>query len=388
MMNLLHWKYQRWNRWLGFGAAVCILLLTIYLSNLLVNQLKTEEQKKVENIVKALELQSLDQEISDKTQQLTLKITQDNNTIPLILIDEDGAFVHQKNLDHLENLFETDSTYLHNYLKNRITQSPIEVELPFGNQYIYYQNSSLLTQLQFYPALIVLILLLFTLFTIWYFRTLNNTQKSYLWAGMAKETAHQIGTPLSSLLGWTELLKMEEVDPEIIVEMEEDLERLKQIAERFSKIGSVPDLQPTDLVQVCENTYLYLQKRISSHVQFDLHTKPESAMIMGNEQLLSWVLENLVRNAVDAMQNRGRIQIILEENSTKYRIYVIDNGPGIPKSMQKRIFEPGYTTKKRGWGLGLSLAKRIIKEYHSGKIVVSKSEKNLGTTFKLEFQKL
>lgn len=367
---------------------MCILLLTIYLSNLLVNQLKTEEQKKVENIVKALELQSLDQEISDKTQQLTLKITQDNNTIPLILIDEDGAFVHQKNLDHLENLFETDSTYLHNYLKNRITQSPIEVELPFGNQYIYYQNSSLLTQLQFYPALIVLILLLFTLFTIWYFRTLNNTQKSYLWAGMAKETAHQIGTPLSSLLGWTELLKMEEVDPEIIVEMEEDLERLKQIAERFSKIGSVPDLQPTDLVQVCENTYLYLQKRISSHVQFDLHTKPESAMIMGNEQLLSWVLENLVRNAVDAMQNRGRIQIILEENSTKYRIYVIDNGPGIPKSMQKRIFEPGYTTKKRGWGLGLSLAKRIIKEYHSGKIVVSKSEKNLGTTFKLEFQKL
>lgn len=370
------------NKWLGFLVAVTILILTIVISNSIVQKLKDEERKKMETIVQAIELQGNAFDISDETRSLTLKITQDNTSMPMILVDESGIIADIINMGDEHELLLNDSVYLANKLNEMaVAHTPIEVELPFGTQKIYYENSSLLTQLRYYPVVLVLIILGFTFFTIWYFRTLNESQKSFLWAGMAKETAHQIGTPLSSLLGWIELLKLEDIDQTIVHEMGDDVKRLNQIAERFSKIGSVPELEKNNIAEVCRNTYAYLQPRISSGIDFQFRVKPPVIMAACNPELLSWVIENLVRNAVDAMQNRGKIEFMVYTSGNHAVISIRDNGPGIPAGLQKRIFEPGYTTKKRGWGLGLSLAKRIINDYHKGKIYVAESGRETGTQF-------
>lgn len=379
--NLLN--NRNFNKWLGFTLASLIVILTIWMSNSIVQNLKEEEQKKMETIVKATELLgSLD--TSDDARRLALKIIEDNTSMPMILVDENKEAYEVRNLNNLENDLLTDSVFLKQKLSElEAVHDPIEVNLPFGKQYIYYQNSSLLTKLRFYPLALLLILLSFAAFTVWYFRTLERTQRSFLWAGMAKETAHQIGTPLSSLLGWIEILRFENVDPDTLSEIESDVHRLNQIAERFSKIGSRPTLHPHNIVEICENTYNYLKPRISTGINFQLRTKSPEIMVDCNAELLSWVLENLVRNAVDAMQNRGKIEIRASLKDNKAIITVTDDGPGIPSNMQKRIFEPGYTTKKRGWGLGLSLAKRIINEYHDGQIFVAQSDKEHGTQFKI-----
>ena len=371
------------NKWLGFGFALLLLILTIWVSNSIVQKLKLEEQKKVETLVKATELLgSFD--TSDDARQIALKIIEDNTTMPVILVDENFEIGDVRNLEKIEDQLRNDSIFLKEKLDAmRAEHEPIEVNLPFGKQYIYYENSSLLSQLRYYPVALILTLLGFAAFTVWYFRTLDASQRSFLWAGMAKETAHQIGTPLSSLLGWIEILKLEETDPTIVNEIENDVQRLNQIAERFSKIGSVPELQQHDLVEIVAKTYDYLKPRISSGVNFQFRTKSDQLFVECNPELLSWVLENLVRNAVDAMQNRGKIEIKIEKLTSQVKISITDDGPGIPTSLQRRIFEPGYTTKKRGWGLGLSLAKRIINDYHKGRIFVAESEKNKGTQFQI-----
>ncbi|MDG4945539.1 ATP-binding protein [Weeksellaceae bacterium KMM 9713] len=371
------------NKWLGFALASMIVILTIWMSNSIVQNLKEEEQKKMETIVKATELLgSLD--TSDDARRIALKIIEDNTSMPMILVDENKEAYEVRNLEKLENDLLTDSIFLKQKLSElEAIHDPIEVNLPFGKQYIYYQNSSLLTKLRYYPLALLIILLSFAAFTVWYFRTLERTQRSFLWAGMAKETAHQIGTPLSSLLGWIEILRLENVDPDTLSEIENDVQRLNQIAERFSKIGSRPTLHPHNIVEICENTYNYLKPRISTGINFQLRTKSSEIMVDCNPELLSWVLENLVRNAVDAMQNRGKIEIRASIKDNKAVITVTDDGSGIPSKLQKRIFEPGYTTKKRGWGLGLSLAKRIINEYHDGQIFVAQSDKEHGTQFKI-----
>ena len=383
--NQFFLRNRNLNKWLGFGIAVSILLLTIYVSNSIVQKLKVEEQKRMETIVQAIELQGNAFDISDETRALILKISENNTTMPMILVDEAGTILDIRNMGKDRDLLWQDAGYLSQKLREMAVQHhPIEVELPFGTQKIYYENSRLLTQLQYYPIALVLIILAFTAFTIWYFRTLNESQKSFLWAGMAKETAHQIGTPLSSLLGWIELLKLEQVDHTIVDEMENDVRRLNQIAERFSKIGSVPELRANNIVEVVSHTFEYLKPRISSGIDFQFRTKKDNIIVDCNPELLSWVIENLVRNSVDAMQNRGKIEIgIIQKHDTAI-IKIIDNGPGIPPAFQKRIFEPGYTTKKRGWGLGLSLAKRIINDYHNGKIYVAESGKDIGTQIFIE----
>lgn len=381
-------KNRRLNKWLGFIFALSIVLITILVSNNLVSQLKLEEQKKMETIISALELNGSTMEISDKTKKLIIKISSDNTSMPMILIDENGNFSEGKNLDQTAVRLYTDSVYLNNRLNQMAKQhKPIEIELPFGKQYIYYENSSLLSKLQYYPLILILIIVLFVFFTIWYFRTLDATQRSFLWAGMAKETAHQIGTPLSSLLGWIEILKLDKVDSSAISEMENDVNRLNQIADRFSKIGSKPELKPYNIVEICSGTYQYLLKRVSSGIDFTFTHENDDIIIDCNPQLLSWVLENLTKNAIDALQNRGNLEIKIEETDSLVLLSIEDSGSGIPYNLQRRIFEPGYTTKKRGWGLGLSLAKRIINEYHKGKIYVAHSEKNKGTKFVIELRK-
>src|SRR5690606_8492781 len=244
-----------------------------------------------------------------------------------------------------------------------------------------------LTRLQYYPIILILVIILFVYFSYWYFKTLKNTEQSFLWAGMAKETAHQIGTPLSSLLGWVEILKMEEMDQEPVLEIEKDIHRLNQITERFSKIGSLPELQPNNLIEITENTVNYLKGRMSSKVDLRFHSEKEEIRIPLNIALYSWVIENLVKNAVDAMQNQGAISVYVTDKENSVIVSVADTGPGIMKKLHKRIFEPGFTTKQRGWGLGLSLAKRIIENYHNGKIFVAKSDRDSGTEIRIILRK-
>ena len=231
-------------------------------------------------------------------------------------------------------------------------------------------------------------ILLFFGFSYWYFKTIRDTEKSYLWAGMAKETAHQIGTPLSSLMGWVELLKLEDIDQTSVIEIEKDVDRLKHIAERFSKIGSTSELKQIDLISTSKQTISYISQRISKGIEVNFKTDVEEFKIDLNSSLYSWVIENLMKNAADAMQNKGVLDIVITTKNKFVEISISDTGSGIPTKLQKKIFDPGFTTKKRGWGLGLSLAKRIIKEYHNGKIYVDYSEKNKGTLFCIELIKI
>jgi len=222
----------------------------------------------------------------------------------------------------------------------------------------------------------------------YFYSTSKSHDQSLLWAGMAKETAHQIGTPLSSLVGWTEILKQENVDPTYVEEMEKDIVRLQTITDRFSKIGSLPNLEPTDIVEETKDSYEYLKARSSKLINFSLTLPDEKIQVNLNKQLFSWTIENIVKNAIDALKGKGNLDVEITQDAKWVRILITDTGKGIPKTKFKKIFKPGYTSKKRGWGLGLSLAKRIIEEYHDGKIRVLKSEVGKGTTFEVKLKKL
>jgi len=306
--------------------------------------------------------------------------------MPVVLLEENGEVLLVNNIPEI---IQNDSLKMNRLIrKMKGLHEPIEIDLgELGKQYVYYENSPLLTRLQYYPIILILIIILFVYFSFWYFRTLKNTEQSFLWAGMAKETAHQIGTPLSSLLGWVEILKMETVDQEPVLEIEKDIHRLNQITERFSKIGSLPELQPNNVVETTKTTVNYLRNRISKKVDLQFKSEKGEIRIPLNVALYSWVIENLVKNAVDAMHNQGAISVYITDNSQFVTISVADTGPGIPKKLHKQIFEPGFTTKQRGWGLGLSLARRIIQDYHKGKIFVAKSDKGSGTEIQIILKK-
>lgn len=248
---------------------------------------------------------------------------------------------------------------------------------------IYYGNSPLINKLKFYPAALILIITLFVLAVYLFYRTSKSAEQNQLWAGMAKETAHQIGTPLSSLVGWTEILKSEKINPDYIQEIEKDISRLETITDRFSKIGSIPKLERCDVVSETKNTFHYLKNRTSKLIEFQLNIPKAPIYVDLNPQLFSWTLENLVKNGIDAMKGKGKIIISVEKDTKYARITISDTGKSFNRSESRRIFTPGYTTKKRGWGLGLSLAKRIIEEYHKGKIHVLKSAPNQGTTMEI-----
>ncbi|MWB95672.1 sensor histidine kinase [Flavobacterium sp. GA093] len=317
--------------------------------------------------------------------ELPLQISNNNTSIPVILTMY-GKILSTRNVpDEILNDAKKSRQFLQK-LKNE--NEPITFEYVSGKyQTLYYGNSELLNKLKYYPIALLLIIFLFIALIYNFYKSTKMATQNKLWAGMAKETAHQIGTPLSSLIGWVEILKTEEIDPSITEEIEKDIERLQTITDRFSKIGSIPALETLDIVSETLHTFEYLQSRFSKQVVFSYQVPKEPIFVMFNPTLHSWTIENLVKNAIDAMKGKGTLDLQIEQDAHHVKINVKDSGSGIPKKQFKTIFETGFTTKKRGWGLGLSLTKRIVEEYHLGKIKVLNSEIGKGTTFQISFHK-
>ena len=306
---------------------------------------------------------------------------------PVIIIDStENSVLAYGNLDSIKM---KDPKFVENQILSMQEECvPIKVNYIDNNKvYIYYRRSDLLLQMRYFPLVQILIFGLFVLLAYLLFSYVRRSEQNQVWAGMAKETAHQIGTPLSSLMGWIELLKMEEKPFIGTNEMEIDIDRLNTITERFSKIGSTPTLEPTDVVATVDKTMKYLQHRFSSKFEFDMQLPVREIVIPLNAALFSWVLENLTKNAIDAMADKGKLTVELTEDDANVFIDISDTGKGLSRSMYKQIFKPGYTSKKRGWGLGLSLAKRIIENYHKGKIFVKNSVAGQGTTFRIVLKK-
>tara|TARA_R110002033_G_scaffold78136_3_gene129690 strand:- start:11764 stop:12792 length:1029 start_codon:yes stop_codon:yes gene_type:complete len=332
--------------------------------------------------VAQIDLNSMDNLDSDVNPVTSHVVTETIISTPVIVLDENGEVNRARNIDSL---------ILNNPKKLKALVSQFESEnqpIPVimgakVKQTIYYGNSPLLNKLKYYPLALLLIILLFAAVVYFFYRSTKIAEQNKLWTGMAKETAHQIGTPLSSLVGWAEILKTENVNPEYIVEIEKDIDRLQTITERFSKIGSVPTLKTMDIVAVTKSSYEYLKSRSSKLINFEIVIPDREIPVSINEQLLSWTIENLVKNAIDAMKGKGDLKLELTQLERQVFINISDTGKGIPKSSYTKIFEPGYTTKKRGWGLGLSLAKRIVDDYHNGKIKVLTSELGKGTTIQI-----
>ena len=317
------------------------------------------------------------------------KIIKSNMSIPMILVDENGN-IGGDSYKNLDSIKAKDPSYLQQQLEIMKEQNePIEINF-FRNkkQYVYYRNSDLLNKLSYYPLALILILILFLSLIYMMFVSNKIAEQNKLWTGMAKETAHQIGTPLSSLLGWIAILKQEKVEDNYIEEIEKDVHRLNTIANRFSKIGSLPKLKKLNIVAVTKKAYDYLEHRSSSQITFNFTSSDKEIFSNINEELYSWVIENLIKNAIDAMLGKGELSVCIKSNSKKIDIGISDTGKGIPKSKFKKIFRPGYTTKKRGWGLGLSLSKRIVEDYHNGKIIVKNSEIDKGTSIQILLDKI
>jgi len=371
------------TRWFFILASIVIVGLIMWNTYQFFNQLKMNESNKMKIWAAAFEeFQNVGTSNEDWNSQLILDILQTNKTTPMILhtIREDEYKVNNMDSSLIKDPVQRDKlikTFSSEY-------TPIEVKYQDEVlQIIYYGNSPIINKIKYYPAVLVVIIILFFLAIFFFYQTSKSAEQNRLWAGMAKETAHQIGTPLSSLVGWTEILRAENVNPEYIVEIEKDISRLQTITERFSKIGSKPNLETHDLVAITKASYEYLRNRTSKLIQFELKVPDTSIPVQLNEQLYGWTIENLVKNGIDAMKGQGHICIEIQQQPKKAIIRVTDTGKGIPKKDFKKIFAPGFTTKKRGWGLGLSLAKRIIEDYHQGRIYVLKSVKNEGSTIEI-----
>ncbi|WP_372917915.1 sensor histidine kinase [Salegentibacter sp.] len=376
---------RNFNRWFIVISCLVVVGLVLWNTSIFFQRLKEDERAKMNIWAKAQ--QELDNATADSEIDLILEILNNNTSIPIIHTYADGQVAYTTNID--PSITQNEKR-LKNYL-NRIKDEnePIVINLGEGQeQYIFYGNSPALNKLKYYPIGLTLIGFLFIGVVYFFYTTTKSSEQNKLWAGMAKETAHQIGTPLSSLIGWTEILKGENVNPSYIREMEKDIDRLKTITERFSKIGSAPLLTRTDIVEETHNTFDYLKTRSSNLIDFQLIVPDETIYVNLNQQLYSWTIENLVKNAIDAMRGKGTLIISIKQDNNWAYIDIKDSGKGIDKNKFKLIFEPGHTTKKRGWGLGLSLAKRIIEEYHRGRIKVAHSEINKGTTFRISLRKV
>lgn len=366
-------------------ASFLIVVLIVWNTYYLFQVFKDEERNKVELWAMGTKAVN-DPGLQDTGLELTLRVIRSNNTIPVFKTDKLDNILDNNNIppDILK-----DSVKLYNYFEDIKKQNePIKIMISDSEyQYIYYGNSPLLDQLKYYPVALILIIVLFGALVFNFYRATKIATQNKLWAGMAKETAHQIGTPLSSLLGWIEIMKVDNVDETTVTEVEKDVNRLQTIADRFSKIGSEPVLEPVDIVAETEKSFEYLRSRTSNQVEF-LYKGPDYPIpVMLNKELHSWTVENLVKNAVDAMKGKGSLKLIIQDVDGIVKIQVTDTGKGIPKKQYKKVFEPGFTTKKRGWGLGLSLTKRIVEEYHKGRIKVKHSEVGVGTTMQASYHK-
>lgn len=377
-------KHSNAFRWIIIVASFAIVSLILWKTYEFFQHFKDEERSKMENWSFAqTEFVNSD---TNTNLNLTLKILNSNTTTPMIVVDKDGNLSSSNNIDTTKT---GNAKYLEKLIdKFKSENSPIPIKYQ-GQTYstIYYGNSPLLNKLKYYPLALILIVVLFGAVIFFFYSSNKNATQNKLWSGMAKETAHQIGTPLSSLIGWTELLKAENVNPDYISEMGKDVSRLSTIAERFSKIGSLPTLEKMDIIKETIESYDYLKSRSSKLIDFDIKIPNGEIPVNLNKQLYSWTIENLVKNAIDAMKGKGKLTVEIEQLENNVKINVTDTGKGISKKHFNKIFEPGFTTKKRGWGLGLSLTKRIIEDFHNGKIKVLESEKGKGSTIQVSLKR-
>ena len=373
-------------RWIIVISSFIIISLILWNTYVFFQNFKAEERIKMKNWSFAQKEMSKTDNLSADIGQLPLEILSSNTTTPMIRVANDGSLEH-KNIDEEK---AKDSLYLIGLIeKFKKENEPIEIR--YNNRILstlYYGNSPLLNKLKYYPLALLLIIILFAALVYFFYRSSKIATQNKLWTGMAKETAHQIGTPLSSLVGWTEILKTESINPEYVTEIEKDIDRLKTITERFSKIGSAPTLEKVDIVEATRSSFDYLKLRSSKLIQFESKIPDQEIFVNLNVQLYGWTIENLVKNAIDAMKGKGSLKLELSQIDNMVCVSISDTGKGMAKQQFTRIFEPGYTTKTRGWGLGLSLAKRIIEDYHKGKIKVLHSEIEKGSTFQIMLQAL
>ncbi|MBN1949689.1 MAG: GHKL domain-containing protein [Bacteroidales bacterium] len=377
--------YKRKNYWkfLLFLGAAAIGLGSLWYTNKLVKDLANEEQKKIKIWAEATSLIANPNIKLDDNSVLNFlsDIIKGNETVPVILADTTGHIYEHRNLNVEKS---QKPAYLKKKLHEMKSENPsIPVAYSDKGQVLYYDRSIILEKLIYYPYIQLAVILLFILIAYFAFSSSRKAEQNQVWVGLSKETAHQLGTPISSLLAWMEIIKDQPADRELISELGKDVNRLHTITERFSKIGSKPVLSMNDLNKTIMSTIAYLKTRSSDKIKFDIQSKENSLFVLFNPPLFEWVLENVCKNAMDAIEGEGVIRLTMEKTEKHVVIDITDNGKGIPKSKQRTIFKPGYTTKERGWGLGLSLTKRIIQEYHKGKIFVAESEIGKGTTIRI-----
>ncbi len=377
---------QKWKLFLlVFG--VLIGIVSLLYTNSIVSDLEKEERKNVQLWADGMKrLGEMDTESGDIS--IILELVKKNETVPMIVVDEAEQILFVKNID---TLIQKDSSALRKVFEEMKTENPPIVNhlTNTEKQYVYYQDSILLRRLLYYPYIQLAIILLFLMIAYYAFNSTRKAEQNQVWLGMSKETAHQLGTPITSLLAWLELLKDEALSsPNLIGEIQKDVSRLEMIAERFSKIGSEPKLSPILISEQIRKSIDYIKLRTSEKVVFkDNLSVYEAYTLSINPPLFDWVIENLFKNAIDAMEGQGTISVELMDANQYFYIDIVDTGKGIAKKHYKNVFNPGYTTKTRGWGLGLSLAKRIVEGYHKGKIFVKKSEPGVGTTFRIAIKK-
>lgn len=361
-------------------VAIFFAVVSLVISDRLVSQMAEEERHKME--LWAAATQSVTSNDYEESLLFASRIIESNTTIPMIQVNARGEIINYNNID----LPRTDpSRYLYQKLKEfREGYPPIEIDYGLGKEYLYYSDSTTLKQLLLFPYVQVAVFLIILGVSVLAIVSLKRADQNFIWEGMSRETAHQLGTPISSLMAWRELLMAQAVDPMVVQEMGKDIQRLEMIADRFQKIGSSPKLEPCDLGVLVMKAVAYLQPRISKGVSISVLDEPEEAVyVLASEQLIAWVFENLIKNAVDAMQSKGAISIRYGVGEEHAFIEIQDTGKGLPRAQWEKIFRPGYTTRQRGWGLGLSLARRIVQDYHKGRIYVRHSELGVGTTFRI-----
>ena len=397
--------------------AILICVASVFITNKLVKELKSEETKKIE--IWAQATKQLVNSYSQGDFSLAIKVVSENRNIPVILIDECDSILETRNINFFSN---SDSIVLNkydeikyniyplekdslttikaekllkqykSYLRETLNEmkasgdEPIEINFIGDKQWIYYADSELLNNLRYYPIYQLFFIFIFVFIGYMVFSSARKSEQNQVWAGMAKETAHQIATPLSSLMAWSELIKNEK-NEDMIFEMKKDLHRLETIADRFSKIGSKPKLEKHEIISIVEKSVRYLKSRLSQNTEFIIENNEEELFVNINKTLLEWVIENICKNAVDAMQGKGKIKIAINQNDSTIQIIIKDTGKGIDKLLISDIFKPGVTSKARGWGLGLSLSKRIIEDYHKGKLFLLESNEQNGTSFAIVLPK-
>ena len=409
-------KKQRWKLVLSL-LAILISVASVFITNKLVKELKSEETKKIK--IWAQATKKLVNSSSQGDFSLAIKVVSENRNIPVILVDECDSILETRNIKYFS---KTDSIVLSNYERIRYNSStikqdsittikaqkllnqyrlflrktlndmressdePIEINFIGDKQWIYYADSELLNNLRYYPIYQLLFISIFILIGYMVFSSARKSEQNQVWAGMAKETAHQIATPLSSLMAWSELIK-DNKNEEMVFEIKKDLNRLETIADRFSKIGSKPKLEKHEIISIVEKSVKYLKSRLSQNTEFIIETSENELFTNINKTLLEWVIENICKNAVDAMQGKGKIRIAISQSNSTIQIIIKDTGKGIDRLLISDIFKPGVTSKTRGWGLGLSLSKRIIEDYHKGKLFLLESNSKEGTSFAITLPK-